>query len=159
MKQRQELPTSDPTIPGGAGSGRTAQAIQMTKPGIPRLMPAVREAMGDKVTPPLIQYQTRTPGETLMPNTTRMPDKPIVSWDPSRSPSSSRDPNPNPNTGRTLRQNLNQNLGGTLAPEETEILGGTPTSGGTQTAAGRTQIRLRKRHQRRKWIVYRKPGR
>ena len=105
MKQCQKLPTSEPTIPGPTGSGQTAQAIQTTKPGIPRLIPEVQETTGDKVTQPLIQCQTRTPGETLMPNRTRMPDKPIVGWDPSRNPSSSRNPNPNPNSGRTLHQN------------------------------------------------------
>ena len=48
-------------------------------------------------------------------------------------------------------------LAGTPEPEEIDISEGTPISDGGRTISRRAQIRLGRRHQRRNWIVYRKP--
>ena len=48
-------------------------------------------------------------------------------------------------------------LAGTPESEETDISEGTPISDGAQTVSLRTQIRLRKRHQRRNWVSRRVP--
>lgn len=148
IKLRQELPTREHTQPGRAGPGGTVRAIQATKPSIPHLIRGVRETADDKIAQRSIQSETLTPSETITQGRTRIPDKPlslagILSGILMLAGILVRIPMLAGIFTRILR------LG---APEEIEI------SDRTQTVSSRMQIRLKKRYQRRKWIIYRKPG-
>lgn len=63
MKPRQELPIGEHTQPGRPSLGRTVQAIQTTKPRIPRLIPALRATARANTAQPSIQYEILTLGE------------------------------------------------------------------------------------------------
>ena len=153
----QELPTGESTLPGRIGAEKTVPEMQRMKPcGIQHLIPVVGETAEAAMGQPSIRCKPLKPGEMVMPEKTRIPYKHLLLAGIL--------------TGILIFSGILTGililagiltgiliLAGTPESEETDISEETLISDGAQTVSRRTQIRLRKRHQRRNWIVYRKP--
>ena len=124
--------------------------------GIQHLIPVVGEAVEVAMGQPSIPRKPPIPGEIVMLDKTQIPRKPLLLAGML--------------TGILMLSGILTGililsgiltgiliLAVTPGSEEINISEGTPIPDGAQTVSRRTQIRLRKRHQRRNWIVYRKP--
>ena len=157
MKLRQELPTGEPAIPDRVCPGMAIPKTQRTKLcQIPGLIPVVRETAEATMAQPSCRCEILNPGEMVVQDNTQMPRKPLLLVGVL--------------SGILMLSGI---LTGTLIlagiltgilmlartpePEEIDSSEGAPIANGARTVSRRTQIRLRKRHQRRNWIVYRKP--
>ena len=154
---RQELLTGESTLPGRVGADKTVPEMPRMKPcGIQRLIPVAGEAAEVTIAQPLIQCKPLKPGEMALPHKTWIPCKPlllagilagILIFSGIL-------------TGILILAGILTGiliLAGTPESEEIDNSEETPISDGAQTVSRRMQIKLRKRYQRRNWIVYRKP--
>lgn len=157
MKLNQELPTGEPTIPDRVGPGMAVPKKQRAKlNGIPGLIPVVGETAEVPIAQPSFRCETLKPGEIIVQDRTLMPGKPlflagmltgVLMFSGTL-------------IGILILAGIQTGiliLARTPEPKEIDISEGTPISDGARTISRRTQIRLRKRYQRRNWIVYRKP--
>ena len=154
MYLSQELPTGEPSIPDGVYPGRsqTVPKTQNTKPcGILGLPPVVGERAEPTKSLPSIPRKTLKSAATVIPSKTRVPGKLQLLAAML--------------TGILMLSGILTGililagiltailiLAGTPDYEETDISEETPISDGAQTVSLRTQIRLRKRYQRRNWV-------
>ena len=158
MKLRQELPTSEPTIPDRGCQGMAIPKTQRTKLcQIPGLIPVVRETAEATMAQPSCRCEILNTGEMVVQENTPMPRKPLLL----AGALSGILMLSGILTGTLILAGILTGilmLAGTPEPEEIDISEGThtPISDRAQTVSRRTQIRLRKRHQRRNWIVYSK---
>ena len=156
MKLSQELPTGEPTIPDRVGPGMAIPKTQRTKlSGIPGLIPVPGETAEVPIAQPSFRCETLKPGAMIVQDRTLMPGKPlfiagvltgVLMFSGIL-------------TGILILAGIQSGilmLAATIEPEEIDISEGKPISDGARTISRRTQIRLRNRHQRRNWIVYRK---
>ena len=157
MGLRQELPTGESTLPDWAGADKTVPEMQKMKPcGTQHLIPVVGETAEVAMGQPSSLCKALNPDEIVIPDRTQIPRKPLLLAGML--------------TGILMLSGiltgiliLAAMLTGVLilvvtpGSEEINISEGTPIPDGAQTVSRRMQIKLRKRHQRRNWLVYRKP--
>ena len=152
----QEFLTGEPTLPNWVSADKTVPEMQMMKPsGIQHLIPVVGETAEVAMGQLSILCQPLKPGEIVIPDKTQILRKPLLLAGMLTVLMLS-----GILTGILILAGILTGiliLAGTPGSEEINISEGTPISNEARTISWRTQIRLRKRYQRRNWIAYRKP--